>query len=75
MGKRLKRYFYNEFPAVLPGLSGKSASLVMRDGVSLFGKILRQEGEKLLIEDKIPRLHELDLKNIYEIVIDSESNY
>lgn len=75
MGKRLRRYFYTEFPAVLPGLSGKSASLVLRDGVSLFGTILRQEGDKLLIEDKIPRLHYLDIKNIYEIVVDSEANY
>ncbi len=75
MGKRLRRYFYNEIPAVLPGLSGKSASIVTRDGVSMYGTILRQEGEKLLMEDKIPRLHYLDLKNIYEIVVDSEANY
>ena len=75
MGKRLKRYFYNEFSTVLPGLSGQSASLVMVDGVSLYGTILRQEGEKLLVEDKIPRLHYLDIKNIYEIVVDSEANY
>ncbi len=75
MGKRLRRYFYNEFPAVLPGLTGITASMVMRDGVSMFGTILRQEGEKLLVEDKIPRLHYLDLKNIYEIIVDSEANY
>ncbi len=75
MGKRLQRYFYNQFPAVLPLLSGKSASLVMTDGTSVFGTILRQEGEKLLFEDKIPRLHYLDIKNIYEIVVDTEANY
>ena len=75
MGKRLHRYFFNEFPTVLESLSGKNASLVMKDGVSIFGKILRKEGEKLLIEDKIPRLHYLDIKNIYEIVVDSEANY
>jgi len=75
MGKRLQRYFYNQFPTVLPTLSGKSASLVMTDGVSIFGTILRQEGQKLLVEDKIPRLHYFDIKNIYEIVVDSEANY
>ena len=75
MGKRLQRYFYNQFPAVLPTLSNTSASLVMKDGTSIFGTILRQEGDKLLFEDKIPRLHYLDIKNIYEIVVDSEANY
>jgi hypothetical protein len=75
MGKRLHRYFYNQFPVVIPTLSGKSASLVMIDGVSMYGTILRQEGVKLLVEDKIPRLHYLDIKNIYEIVVDSEATY
>jgi hypothetical protein len=75
MGKRLQRYFFNTFPESLERLSGKNASLVMKDGVSMFGKILRREGKMLLVEDKIPRLHYLDIKNIYEIVVDSEANY
>ncbi len=75
MGKRLQRYFFNTFPDTLEHLSGKNASLVMKDGVSMFGKILRKEGKMLLFEDKIPRLHYLDIKNIYEIVVDSEANY
>ncbi len=75
MGKRLHRYFFNDFPKVLESLSGKNASLVMKDGVSMFGKILRLENQMLLIEDKIPRLHYIEIKNIYEIVVDSEANY
>ena len=75
MGKRLQRYFFNEFPTILKHLSGKNASLVMKDGVSMFGRILRKEGKMLLVEDKIPRLHYIDIENIYEIVVDSEANY
>jgi hypothetical protein len=75
MGKRLHRYFYNQFPTILPSLSGKTASLVMRDGVSFLGTILYQKGDQLLIEDKIPRRHSLDIKNIYEIIVDSEAKF
>jgi hypothetical protein len=75
MGKRLQRYFSKDIPAALPLLAGKSASLVLRNGVSMFGTVLRKEGEKLLFEDKIPRLHYIDLDYIYEIVVDSEASH
>ncbi|HSZ25423.1 MAG TPA: hypothetical protein VK766_06895 [Cytophagaceae bacterium] len=75
MGKRLQRFLFNEFPVVLKVLSGKNASLVMRDGTTIFGKIIRQEGNRLIVEDKIPRIHSFDLQNIYEILVDSEAPF
>jgi len=75
MGKRLQRYFFNQFPKQLETLYGKEAGVVMKDGVSFFGTIIRKEGNFLLIEDKIPRRHSLTIENIYEIVVDSEANY
>ena len=75
MGKRLKRYFYNELASIWPTLFGIDSTVVLKDGVPIFGKILRKEGEIILIEDKIPRLHRIDVKNIYEIVVDTKADY
>jgi len=75
MGKRLKRYFFNEFPTSLETLFGKDVSVVLNDGVSFFGKIVKKEGDFLLLEDKVPRKHRIKIDAINEIIIDSEAPY
>lgn len=73
MGKRIKRYFYRDLPGCLPGLIGTNVTMITKDGVSRFGTITQQRGDSLLFEDKIPRIHCIEIKNIYEIEQDAEA--
>lgn len=75
MGKRLQRIFYKDVPAALPGLFNKDISLVLVNETTFFGKIIKQEGALLFVRDKIMRKHKIEIKNIYEIVIDTEAIY
>ena len=75
MWKRIKRYFYTDFPNCLPSLIGTPITLITKDGVTLFGIISQQKGDSIIFEDKIPRTHCIEIKNIYEIVQDREASY
>jgi len=75
MGKRIKRYFYKDIPNSLPNLIGITVNLITKDGVTLFGSISKQNEDSILFEDKIPRTHCIEIKNIYEIVQDIEASY
>ena len=75
MGKRIKRYFYKDIPNSLPSLLGITITLITKDGSTLFGTISQQKGDSILFEDKIPRTHCIEIKNIYEIVQDIEASY
>lgn len=74
MGKRIKRYFFKDIPGCLPSILGANVTLITKDGVSLFGTITQQKGDALLFEDKIPRIHCIEIKNIYEIEQDAEAS-
>lgn len=71
MGKRQIRIFENEFSEKLSSLLNQELNLVLKNNVTLHGKILNISEQKILLKDAILRKHIIEIKQIAEIVVDN----
>lgn len=74
MGKRQIRIFEEEFRQNLPTLLQIEINIILKNDITLHGKIIHQDSSKILFRDSINRTHHLLIDDITEIILDQESN-
>lgn len=75
MGKRQKRIFAEELNAHLPKILAKELNIILKNDVTLHGKIIDEQGDKLRFSDMLHKKYFLQKAEIAEIIIDEESLY
>ncbi len=75
MGKRLIRIFEAEIPDKLPSLLGKEIHLVLKNDVTLHGKVLKLEKDFLYFQDMILRKHKIQITDLAQILKDEVSSW
>jgi len=75
MGKRLKRIFQKEIPAVLPSLAGKELHFILKNNVTIHGILSGIKGNQLEVKNRISGTHSIMLDSIEEIIMDFVAPY
>ncbi len=75
MGKRQIRIFEQDIAAQLPQVSGKELSLVLKNDLTLKGKIYKFDGSQVFFKDTIHRKHVIEQTTIAEIILDNTTSY
>ncbi len=75
MGKRLIRIFEAEIPEKLPTLLGEKIHLILKNDVTLHGKILKIEKKFLRFQDMILRKHTIPIADLAQIIKDEVSSW
>jgi hypothetical protein len=75
MGKRQIRIYEAELPEKLPDLLNIELNLVLKNDVTLHGKIIQVQNQKIQFKDSILRLHWLKMMEIAEIILDKTTEY
>jgi len=75
MGKRQIRIFEQDIAAQLPQLADKELSLVLKNDLTLKGKIYKFDQSQVFFKDTIRRKHVIEQNTIAEIIVDHVSNY
>ncbi len=73
MGKRIIRV-----PATaeaLAQLNGIQLNVVLRNGVTYFGRLVSQQNQELILEDGLLRQHRYPLEQIAEIIYDLKAAF
>lgn len=73
MGKRIIRV-----PATaeaLAQLNGIQLNVVLRNGVTYFGRLVKQQSQELILEDGLLRQHRYPLDQIAEIIYDLKAAF
>jgi sRNA-binding regulator protein Hfq len=73
MGKRLIRIFQNQIAQQLPVLVGEELNVILKNGVTLHGRINRFDSSTLLLKDLLGRPHTIRLADVEEVVLDKVS--
>jgi hypothetical protein len=75
MGKRQIRIYEFELAEKLPNLLNIELNLVLKNDMTLHGKIIRVQNQKIQFKDSILRLHWLKTLEIAEIILDKTTEY
>ncbi|OJJ16591.1 hypothetical protein BKI52_32260 [marine bacterium AO1-C] len=75
MGKRQIRIFEQDIATQLPQLSDKELSLVLKNDLTLKGKIYKFNQSQVFFKDTIHRKHVIEQTTIAEIIVDHVTNY
>ncbi len=75
MGKRLTRIFEPEISLVLESLLNRELSIILKNNLTLHGKIKAINGDSILFYDLIFKKHSIAISTITEIITDYRSNY
>lgn len=75
MGKRQIRIFEQDIAAQLPQVSGKELSLVLKNDLTLKGKIYKFDESQVFFKDTIHRKHVIKQTTIAEIILDNTTSY
>lgn len=75
MGKRQIRIFENEVATKLPGLTKNELTLVLKNDLTLKGKIYKFDQSQVFFRDTIRRKHVIELSTIAEIIVDHTTSY
>lgn len=75
MGKRLIRIFQNQIAQQLPGLVGEEMNVILKNGVTLHGRIYRFDSSTLFLKDLLGRPHTIRLSDMEELVLDKVASY
>ena len=73
MGKRLIRIFQADLIRQLPVLQGTELNMILKNGVTLHGKILGYNSSLLVLQDLLQRKHSIQLADVEEVVLDQIS--
>jgi hypothetical protein len=73
MGKRLIRIFQTQILQQLPVLLGQELNVILKNGVTLHGRIDRFDLSTLLLKDLLGRPRTIRLVDIEEVVLDKVS--
>jgi sRNA-binding regulator protein Hfq len=71
MGKRQIRIFEEQIIEKLPTFLQREMNLILKNGVTLHGKIETFDNTKIKFKDSIHRKHFIPLMDIEEIVLDN----
>jgi small nuclear ribonucleoprotein (snRNP)-like protein len=75
MGKRLIRIFRADLLRQLPGLLDTELNMILKNGVTLHGRISGFDPSSLVLEDVLQRKHTIRLADVEEIVLDQVNPY
>jgi hypothetical protein len=75
MGKRQKRIFAKDLNEKLPDLLNLELNLILKNDVTLHGKITKLENQHFTFQDSVQRKHHLRIVEIGEIILDEISLY
>ncbi|HAS43604.1 MAG TPA: hypothetical protein DCS93_24200 [Microscillaceae bacterium] len=75
MGKRQIRIFEQDIAAQLPQLADKELSLVLKNDLTLKGKIYKFDQSQVFFKDTIRRKHVIEQNTIAEIIVDHTTDY
>lgn len=75
MGKRQVRLSSEHLATKLPSLLNQELNMILKNDVTLHGKILRIQSDMVIFKDSILRKHQIPFHSIAEIIIDKQSNY
>ncbi len=75
MGKRQIRIFSDQIPEKITSLLDVEINMILKNDVTLHGKILESQAKQILFRDSIRRKHRIKLEEIAEIIVDQPSQY
>jgi len=75
MGKRLVRIKIDDINDNLSLLLQKELDIVLKNDVTLHGKITKVQNQIIYFIDFLRRKHKLNFSKVTEIIIDQESTY
>jgi len=75
MGKRQIRIFEQDIAAQLPQLADKELSLVLKNDLTLKGKIYKFDQSQVFFKDTIRRKHVIEQNTIAEIIVDHTTDF
>ena len=75
MGKRLIRILSSSIFSQLPNLLNTELNLILKNRVTLHGRIRSYTDREIFLEDMVARLHTIRLTDLEEIVLDQVSPY
>ena len=75
MGKRLIRIFDSEITEKIQSLVDIEINLILKNDVTLHGKITQADKLNIQFKDSIRRIHKIKLTEIAEIVLEKEADY
>jgi sRNA-binding regulator protein Hfq len=73
MGKRLIRIFQADLIRKLPALQGTELNMILKNGVTLHGKISGFDSSFLVLKDQLQGIHNINLADVEEVVLDQAS--
>lgn len=75
MGKRQIRIDEKELSEKLPDLLGIEMNLILKNDVTLHGKILKIKAQQIQFKDSVLRTHWLNIAELAEVILDKKTEY
>lgn len=75
MGKRQKRIFAQDLKEKMTDLLNLELNLILKNDVTLHGKIIKLENQDVTFQDFVNRKHSFKIEEIAEIILDEKSLY
>lgn len=73
MGKRLVRIFEAEIPSQIPSLLNLELNLILKNNLTLHGKIIQLKNTEILFQDMLYKKHKIMVSSVSEIIFDKVS--
>lgn len=70
MGKRQLRIFQRQLASQVPALIGIDLNIILKNGITIHGKILSFEDSTLIVADAFEKKHAIKIETIEEVILD-----